>query len=70
MPLAIFLATFIFTFRSGGDATHRWMVRLQPFIAAPLVIGLFGGERAYWMVGWTDAFSNILAAIWRLKVGQ
>lgn len=50
VPLAIFLATFIFTFRSGGDATHRWMVRLQPFIAAPLVIGLFGGERAYWMV--------------------
>jgi hypothetical protein len=50
VPLAIFLATFIFTFRNGGDATHRWLVRLQPFIAAPLVTGLFGGERVFWMV--------------------
>ncbi len=50
VPLAIFLATFIFTFRNGGDATHRWLVRLQPFIAAPLVTGLFGGDRVFWMV--------------------
>ena len=50
VPLAIFLATFIFTFRSGGDATHRVLVRLQPFIIAPLAIGLFGGERAFWLV--------------------
>jgi hypothetical protein len=50
VPLAIFLATFIFTFRNSGEATHRWLVRLQPFIAAPLVTGLFGGERAFWMV--------------------
>jgi hypothetical protein len=50
VPLAIFLATFIFTFRNGGDTAHRWLVRLQPFIAAPLVTGLFGGERAFWMV--------------------
>lgn len=50
VPLAIFLATFIFTFRSGGDATHRLLVRLQPFIIAPLAIGLFGGERAFWLV--------------------
>jgi SAM-dependent methyltransferase len=50
VPLAIFLATFIFTFRSGGEATHRLLVRLQPFIIAPLAIGLFGGERAFWLV--------------------
>ena len=50
VPLAIFLATFIFTFRAGGEKTHRALVRLQPFIIAPLAIALFGGARAYWFV--------------------
>ncbi|MGV3633273.1 MAG: spermidine synthase [Pseudorhodoplanes sp.] len=50
VPLAIFLATFIFTFRAGGDKTHKAMVLLQPFIIAPLAIGLFGGARVYWVV--------------------
>jgi hypothetical protein len=50
VPLAIFLATFIFTFRTGGETIHRWLVRAQPFIIAPLAIGLFGGERAFWLV--------------------
>jgi hypothetical protein len=50
VPLAIFLATFIFTFRSGGDATHRLLVRVQPFIIVPLAIGLFTGLRSFWLV--------------------
>jgi hypothetical protein len=50
VPLAIFLATFIFTFRAGGEATHRAMVLLQPFVIAPLAIGLFGDARAFWAV--------------------
>jgi hypothetical protein len=50
VPLAIFLATFIFTFRSGGDSTHRFLVRVQPFIIVPLAIGLFSGVRAFWLV--------------------
>lgn len=50
VPLAIFLATFIFTFRAGGEATHKVLLRLQPFIIAPLAIGLLGGARAFWLV--------------------
>lgn len=50
VPLAIFLATFIFTFRAGGDRTHRAMVLLLPFIVAPLAIALFGGARVFWFV--------------------
>ena len=50
VPLAIFLATFIFTFRSGGEATHRFLVRAQPFIIAPLAIGLFSGMRSLWLL--------------------
>jgi hypothetical protein len=50
VPLAIFLATFILTFRAGGDGTHRVMALLLPFIVAPLAIALFGGARAFWFV--------------------
>ncbi len=50
VPLALFLATFVFTFRKGGDRLHYWMVRLQPYIVAPLVIGLMSGERSFWLV--------------------
>jgi SAM-dependent methyltransferase len=50
VPLALYLLTFVLTFRAAGDATHRWMVRLQPLFVAPLVIGLLSGERAFWIV--------------------
>ena len=50
VPLALFLATFVFTFRQGGDATQYWMIRLQPFVIAPMAISLMGGARAYWLV--------------------
>ena len=49
-PLALFLATFVLTFRAGGTGIHAWLVRLQPYVVAPLVIGLMGGERAFWEV--------------------
>ena len=50
VPLALFLATFVLTFRHGGDRVHEVLVRVQPFVVAPLVIGLMWGERAYWLV--------------------
>jgi hypothetical protein len=50
IPLALYLLTFVLTFRASGDGLHVWMVRLQPIVAAPLVIGLMGGSRAYWFV--------------------
>jgi hypothetical protein len=50
VPLALFLGTFVLTFRHGGDRLHDILVRAQPCVVAPLVIGLMWGERTYWMV--------------------
>lgn len=53
IPLALFLGTFVLTFRHGGDRMHDILVRVQPYVVAPLVIGLMWGERAFWMVAIT-----------------
>lgn len=50
VPLALFLATFILTFRAGGDTLGAWMLRLQPLVVAALAVGLMRGERAFWLV--------------------
>lgn len=50
IPLALFLATFVLTFRHGGDRVHEILVRVQPFVVAPLVVGVMWGERAYLLV--------------------
>jgi hypothetical protein len=50
VPLALFLLTFVLTFRAGGDAMHRALIQVQPYVAAPLVIGLMWGARAYWLL--------------------
>lgn len=49
IPLALFLATFVLTFRAGGDGTHVWMLRLQPYVVAPLAVSLMGGTRVFWL---------------------
>jgi SAM-dependent methyltransferase len=48
VPLALYLLTFVLTFRAPGDALQVWMVRLQPIVLLPLAIGLMGGARTYW----------------------
>lgn len=50
VPLALFLATFILTFRAGGERLGAWMLRLQPLVVAGLAVGLMRGERAFWLV--------------------
>jgi hypothetical protein len=50
VPLALFLLTFVLTFRAGGATMHRVLVRIQPYVMAPLVIGLMWGTRAHWVV--------------------
>ncbi len=57
VPLALFLATFVLTFRHGGDRVHDILVRVQPIVVAPLVVGLMWGERAYWQVAILVALS-------------
>ena len=53
VPLALFLGTFVLTFRHGGGRVHDILVRVQPYVVAPLVIGLMGGNRAFWAVAIT-----------------
>ena len=48
IPLALFLATFVFTFRAGGDSLHAFLIRLQPYIVAFLVMGMTWSERRFW----------------------
>jgi hypothetical protein len=50
VPLALFLLTFVLTFRAGGEGMYRALVKVQPYVLAPLVIGLMWGARAYWVV--------------------
>jgi hypothetical protein len=50
VPLALFLLTFVLTFRAGGEKVHRVLVLIQPYVLAPLVIGLMWGTRTYWLV--------------------
>ena len=51
VPLAVFLATFVLTFRAGGDGMFRWMLLLQPFVVAPLAIGPVAVDRTSWALG-------------------
>ncbi len=51
VPLALFLATFVLTFRAGGAGTFRWMLLLQPFVVAPLAIGPVAVDRTSWALG-------------------
>ena len=50
VPLALFLLTFVLTFRSGGDALYEKLVRFQPILIGPVVIGLILGESGFWMI--------------------
>jgi hypothetical protein len=50
VPLSVYLATFVLAFRPGGERLDRAMLMLQPVVAAPLVVGLNWGTRAYWGV--------------------
>lgn len=50
IPLALFLATFVLTFRAGGDGMQAFLIRLQPYLVVTLVVGMTWGERAYWLI--------------------
>ena len=49
LPLALYLLTFVAVFREKPWFSHRIVVKLVPFLVAPLAITLLGGDREYWL---------------------
>ena len=53
VPLALYLLTFVAVFRERPWISHAWVLRLLPYVLAPLAISLFGAGKTYW-------FANLL----------
>jgi predicted O-methyltransferase YrrM len=53
LPLALYLLTFVAVFRDRPWLPHAAILRLLPYVLAPLAISLFGSGKTYW-------FANIL----------
>jgi hypothetical protein len=49
VPLALYLLTFVAVFRERPWIAHATVVRLTPFVVAPLAVSLIGGEKVYWV---------------------
>jgi hypothetical protein len=49
LPLALYLLTFVAVFRDRPWFPHDRVVRIVPFLVAPLAISLLGGDREYWL---------------------
>jgi hypothetical protein len=47
LPLALYLLTFVATFRDRPWLAHSTVARLVPFTIAPLSVGLLGGQRPF-----------------------
>lgn len=53
LPLALYLLTFVAVFRDRPWVPQSVVLRLLPYVLAPLAISLFGSGKTYW-------FANIL----------
>ena len=53
LPLALYLLTFVAVFRERPWVPQCLVLRLLPYVLAPLAISLFGSGKTYW-------FANIL----------
>jgi hypothetical protein len=60
VPLALYLLTFVAVFRERPWITHATVVRLTPFVVAPLAVSLIGGDRVYWV---TTIALNLVAFV-------
>jgi hypothetical protein len=49
LPLALYLLTFVATFRDRPWLSNSTVAHLVPFAVAPLSVGLLGGYRPYWL---------------------
>src|SRR6185503_10664353 len=48
LPLALYLLTFVAVFRDRPWFSHDLVLKIVPFLVAPLAITLLGGDREYW----------------------
>ena len=49
LPLALYLLTFVAVFRDRPWFSHSLVIKIVPFLVAPLAITLLGGDREYWL---------------------
>jgi spermidine synthase len=49
LPLALYLLTFVAVFRDKPWFRHDLVVKVVPFLVAPLAISLLGADRVYWL---------------------
>src|SRR5436190_9793691 len=49
LPLALYLLTFVAVFRDKPWFAHSLVLKIVPFLVAPLAITLLGGDREYWL---------------------
>jgi hypothetical protein len=50
VPLSLYLLTFVAVFNDKAWISQVTVVRLVPYVVAPLAISMLGGDRAYWLV--------------------
>jgi hypothetical protein len=48
LPLALYLLTFVGVFRDKPWISHALVLRLLPYVIAPLAISVLGGDKLYW----------------------
>jgi predicted O-methyltransferase YrrM len=48
LPLALYLLTFVAVFRETPWISHALVLRLLPYVIAPLAISVLGGDKLYW----------------------
>src|SRR5205809_460534 len=48
LPLALYLLTFVAVFRDKPWFSHDLVLKVVPFVVAPLAISLLGGDHEYW----------------------
>src|SRR6185295_18230892 len=49
LPLALYLLTFVAVFRDRPWFSHALVIKVVPFLVAPLAISLIGADRVYWL---------------------
>jgi hypothetical protein len=49
LPLALYLLTFVAVFRDRPWFSQALVIKIVPFLVAPLAISLIGGDREYWL---------------------
>ena len=49
LPLALYLLTFVAVFRERPWISHASILRLLPYVLAPLSVSVLGGDKTYWL---------------------